>query len=179
MSSQTLGQQYDKFSIDSKKFYDTYINHRKYIFAFAAFLIFIGFVAFFQVCSVEAGWCDGCGFAASSAEASGNDNGQLDPSCVAITEFIFICFLVIGVAIMAYYGALVYASKKLTEAGNYYGAAEINGNSDKGADIDLLTAQTKLFVQTFERDGGNVENIIDKDKICSGYCDADDADGNE
>jgi hypothetical protein len=157
-------------SIDASSFYEKYIDHRSTVIIIAIILLIIGMLSFLQICCVQAGWSDPCGCAASSAEASGttddNGNTSVDPSCVALWEFVVICIVLLGAGLLFYYWSLVNSSKKLIAAGNIYGAAEINGKSDKGADLEILGQQTKIFMDAYTKAGGDLFDL-DPDLIDS------------
>lgn len=137
-------------NIDSKTFYEKNINHRTWTIVMAVLLLFIALIGFFQICSIQAGWCDGCGCAASSIESSGNDDGTIDPSCVAVWEFFVVCLIMISSALLFYYLSLVNSSKKLIAAGNLYGAASINSSKTPASNADLLAQQTKSFMDAYK-----------------------------
>lgn len=177
MSAQTGKNQNTQPSvIDSKTFYEKYIDHRTAVIIISVVLLFIGLIAFFQICSIQAGWCDGCGCAASSEQASGGE-GEVDPSCIALWEFLALCLLLIGAGMLFYYLSLVNSSKKLIAVGNMYGAAEINGVKGKSADVELLGQQTKMFMDAYRKQSGAPisqldPTILDECPICEAESDS-------
>jgi hypothetical protein len=137
-------------TIDSKTFYEKNIDHRTGVIVIAIIILVLGLLGFFQICSIQAGWCDGCGCAASSQEMSGDDDGAIDPSCVALWEFFVVILIIIGSAMLFYYWSLLNSSKKLIASGNMYGAAEINASKDAVATDALLGQQTKMYMDKYK-----------------------------
>lgn len=118
-------------------------NRNKYIMIFLAILLlFFGFVIFFQICSVQAGWCTGIGFA-------GSEYNDVDPNCVAVTDFIGVCLIILGVGFLVYAGTMMEANSILSTNKNYIGMSTINGDTEKEQNSTFMSRQTKEFMRRY------------------------------
>lgn len=154
-NQQTVGQRLDQGIIDSKSFYDKYIDHRKWVFVLTIIFLILGFILFFQVCGAEMSGSDPSGLAGSSVGSSNSDGDgdELNPTVVGLLEFTALVIIAVCVGVLCYYWSIVQSSKKLIKAGNFYGAAEINLKKGQSASPELFQAQVELMEQTAAKMG--------------------------
>lgn len=140
-------------NVSSEEFKKNHIKSIKYYIIFAILLLIIGFIGFFQICSVQAGWCNGIGLAGSSEE-----DGVFDSTQIAILEFIFLCFIIVGTAVFIDARATKGSRDKLIKNKKFSAAHDINGNNTVTLANKFYAAETKEYMNKYEELTG--DNVV-------------------
>lgn len=123
-----------------------YKNSHNIMMAFGIILLLIAIIGFFVISGVQTGSSDNTSSGSMvTSSTGGQEDGEINPTAEVISEFLVVCFLIIGVGLVVYAWTISNVQSNLFKNGAYRAALWVAGKKDTSEEVKKEASEAEII----------------------------------